>query len=562
MKACLRVLVVSLAFGVWTPAVWAATAVGDAGHYIMGRPKIYLHSPEGRAFKLTLHRFDWWIGGGWNRSDTPVKITAPDGKVVFEQVCEVTPEGYRIDVAAGPAGSYLLELDCRGTLNYYWIESDLDRSVLWTGVIQADIIKGQAALYTPFVPRTWYFWVPPGTERFTLWTENNSGRSQREDHGLTVFSPRGQRMTVLWGQANPDAPLTEVPGGRVRVQQAEILVEPGSAGRFWSIEVRMGDSHLYSDIHFVLQGVPPYVARSPEEWFDPVSGRPAPMGVYDESEFVQSDLAEPKKPRLIQHWTPCPSLGDPDGCEIRTPARVALWNPENRPLRFVIGTYLPRNLYPERGELAGHGWKELPLEEHDDAAVKVVGAVGGRVVLDDRLPLRHLHGGERGERTLATGAGVATIDIADAEHFWLYTYPATPLVMLGATQEGGWQRFHLEAGAPRDWFFHVPRGTKEFAVRVKAREPNDVLQLAVCAPDRTMGMIFGQAGETTVQVPVGLDGKIWHIRPEFAGATRFAPAQGRPRFPSAAIELDLRHVPGLLAPTWEQWFDPAAHTQR
>ncbi|OPZ23195.1 MAG: hypothetical protein BWZ02_03298 [Lentisphaerae bacterium ADurb.BinA184] len=485
-----------------------------------------------------------------------MKITAPDGKVAFEQVVDVTPQGFAIAVPAGAPGTYRLDMDCRGTLNYYWLESDLERSVLYTGAINTDIINSQGALYTPFVPRTWSFWVPAGTERFTVWTHNNSGRSHREDHGLTVFSPRGQRMTVLWGQANPDTPATEMPGGKFQVQQAEVLVEPGSAGRFWSIEVRVGDSHTYSDIHFVLHGVPPYVARSPEEWFDPETGRPPDVKLYDDSEFVQSDLADPKQPRLIQHWTPCPALGDPDGCEIRTPARLALWNPDDRPLRFVIGTYLPRNMSPDRGEKAAHGWKELPIEEHDHAQVRALGA-GGSLLFDDRMPLRHLHGGERGERTLRTGAGVATLDITAAEHFWTYTYPGTPLVMIGTPQEGGWQRFTFEAGTPRDWFFSVPRGTKAFAVRAQSLEPGDVIQVAVCAPDRTMGMIFGRAGETTVEVPDGMDGRVWHVRPETAGASRFAAEAARPRFPNPTVQLDLRGVPGLLAPTWEQWFDPA-----
>ena len=76
------------------------------------------------------------------------------------------------------------------------------------------------------------FWVPPGTTSFRVRSQNNSGRSQREDHGITLFSPRGQRMAVLWGQANP-LPRDQRPDDRNwrDAQVAEVLVEPGAAGR-------------------------------------------------------------------------------------------------------------------------------------------------------------------------------------------------------------------------------------------------------------------------------------------------------------------------------------------
>ena len=37
---------------------------------------------------------------------------------------------------------------------------------------------------------------------------------------------------------------------------------------------------------------------------------------------------------------------------------------------------------------------------------------------------------------------------------------------------------------------------------------------------------------------------------------RFTGTMAEPRFPSLDLTVDLAGVPGYLAPTWEQWFDP------
>jgi len=536
----------------------AGSAVGDAGHYLSAGTRVCLLNPTGEAFHVTLARFVWWIGGGWNRPDFKVRLTDPGGKVLLDETRSVDDAGHRIDVPAGAKGAYTLDVSPAGTtLSFWYVTASLPRAVAWTGPGSGDAVQARWFLCNPFVPRKWYFWVPAGTKKFTLRSQNNSGRSQREDHGMTIFSPRGQRVAVLWGQANPDEPEQDF-GDKVRrrAQQATVLVEPGAAGRFWSVEVRMGDSHTYSDVNISLEGVPPYLARSPEEWFDADTGEVPAVSPYDDEEFVQSDRSEAakKKDPLIQHWTPCPALGDPDACEIRCPARVALWNPDGRELKFVIGTYLPRNMFPGTDPKTGKA-TELPEDQHDHADVKVV--AGGRTVLDERLPLLHLHGGERTARQLATGRGVATIDVAAAEHFWMYTYPATPLVMVGREVEGGWRRFAFEAGTGRNWYFFVPRGTKAFRVRAAAAHEGDVMRLEVNAPDRVMAAIYDRQGEREVVVPEGLDGKVWHVRLDFGGATRFGAGLPRARFPSLDVTLDLKGVPGLLAPTWEQWFDPA-----
>ncbi len=542
----------------------AGTAVGDAGHYLTAQTKVFLNNPQGKAFHLTLYRFQWWIGDGWNRPEFKVKLTAPNQQVLLDKTCKVTDDGYKINVSAGNPGVYTLDVDPGGTLNYWYMTSSLAQSVAWTGPLEGDAVKSRWFIGNPFVPRRWYFWVPKGCKNFAVRSQNSSGRSQREDHGLTIFSPRGQRMAVLWGQANADAPQVQLGKVKRRIQKAEVLVEPGSTGRFWAIEIRMGDSHTYSDVSVNLEGVPPYLARSPEEWFDAKTGKKAPVELYDETEFVQSDRTKKgqAKDPLIHHWTPCPALGDPDANEIRCPAKIALWNPENRPLRFVIGTYLPRNMFPSPEQKKKHGWTSLPEKEHDHAKLRIVAKKTGKKILEANAPLLHLHGHERWVRNLETGKGVAIMDVTKAEHFWMYTYPATPLVMIGQKVGTGWHCFKLEAGTARNWYFYVPRQTKQFFLRASAADHTDVMRLEVGAPDRVVAMIFGNKGKLTVKVPAGMAGKIWHVRLDFGGATRFISRLPGPRFPSMNISLALKGVPGYLAPTWEQWFDPKNPSKR
>lgn len=537
-------------------AAHADTALGDAGHYLTRRPPMYVLNPDGRAFHFTIYRFEWWIGEGWNRSDFHVEVFNPDGELVFNEGLTVNADGTRVDVKGGKPGVYRLDVDSRNGLNFWYLACSLDRSVIPATLRDPADKQSPTWCFNPFVPRRWHFFVPAGTERFTVRALNTSGRSHREDHGLTVLSPRGQRMAVLWGQANPDSGMEPVGDRAFAQQSADILVEHGSAGRFWSVEVRMGDSHTYSDINLILEGIPPYIARSPEEWFSPETGEPAPSALYDETEFVQSDRPQTGgKGQLVQHWTPCPALGDPDACEIRCPADIALWNPEGRELRYVLGTYLPRNMFPSAEDKAKHGWTSLPHEAHDHGRLRIRNA-RGKDIFDERVPLLHLHGHDRWDTTVDTGPGVARVSVTGAEHFWTYTYPGTPLVMAGQKAEGDWSRFRFEAGTARNWYFMVPRGTRRFAARVAAAHADDVVHMHVNAPDRTVAIVFGNSGEREVDVAEGLDGKIWHVRLDFGDATRFTQKAGDPRFPSLDLTLDLKGVPPYLAPTWEQWFDP------
>ncbi len=535
----------------------AAVQLGDAGHYLTAQPEIRVLNPDGRAWSLTVHRFPWWIGGGWNRTDLGVTVTGPGGEAAFAGTVEA-PESATVQIPAGAPGVYRVDVDAHSGLNFWYLSCTLDHAVIKV-VAKESYTIAPLAQFNPFVPRLWHFWVPPGTERFRIRAFNVRGRSHREDHGLTVYSPRGQRMAVLWGQADlQNAPKLTIGKETLAAQEADIVVESGTAGRFWSVEIRMGDSHTYSDINLTLDGVPPYLAQTPEGWFDPETGKLPAVPVYDESRFVQSDTEKGQPgPGGIQHWTPAPSLGDPDGCELRCPARLALWNPENRPLKLVIGTYLPRNMFPQQEKDEKGRWKGLAEADHDHAAVTVTGAAG-KALFDRRVPLLHLHGGERWQTNLITGAGVARIDVREAEHFWAYTYPATPAVLIGAPAGDGWSRFTVEIGTARNWYFRVPAGTARFQVRFATDRPADIADFKVNAPDRTVAAVAAHQGTFMIEVPPGLDGTVWHVRCDFGGATRFEARADAPRFPSLVLALDLAGVPPYLAPTREQWFDPEA----
>lgn len=554
VRSALFILGTAAAICCLPPGAAAGTVVGDAGHFLRYVPKVYFYNPDGRAFTVTLHLMRWPIPS-WNPSSVTLRLSDPAGQAVVDGTVAVEGPAKTLEVAAGPKGAYLLEMNLPAKHPFhgldFWVESSLDRSVVFTGdprepEVVGNAMAGRWLIVQCSVPRRWWFWVPPGTKSFTActqWIQNY--QSQREDWGITIFSPRGQRVRRLWGDLDLDRGRPfDTP--QSRTASTIVNVEPGAAGRFWCAELRFADSHNYSKISFSLEGVPPYVARSPEEWFDPTAPVALPeVPVYDDDAFMQfaPDARTTAAWPWLQHFSPCPSLGDPDGAEIRGEATFALWNPEDRPLKFKVGCYLPR---------------DMGSKEPHRATLKITGA-DGKLVVDRQEPIEHLHG-EHGapEPIPAMGKGVAKVQIAGVERWFAFTYPATPLVLLGRDAGEGWARFDIEVGTARNWYFFVPRGTASFAVRASVRHDTDRLLLEVNAPDRTVEMMYGRKGELTVAVPPGLDGKIWHLRVDIgSGSVMVTDGGPESRYLGIYSTLDLKGVPGLLSPTWEQWFDPA-----
>ena len=65
-------------FGLLATRAGAASALGDAGHFIVLTPDMYANNPTGAAFTVTLHRHVW--PADWaNNGDYRVWVWGPDG---------------------------------------------------------------------------------------------------------------------------------------------------------------------------------------------------------------------------------------------------------------------------------------------------------------------------------------------------------------------------------------------------------------------------------------------------------------------------------------------------
>lgn len=519
-----------------TPATSARadTAIGDAGHYVSYSPRIHMLNPTGKAFTVTVEKMHWGHGA-WNSGDIAARITDPQGKVVVEGKHPLNDARWSFEVPAGPAGVYKVE----PTGNCY-VTSTLDHSVVWTGEPEKHIVEGRRLILAATVPRRWWFWVPADVEKFTVRAQRaDRYMSQREDWFTVVYTPRGQRIRALVGQPSVDKKPYR------QEQIAEVPVEPGTGGRFWSVRIAYGDSHNYSNVNLAIDGVPPYVARSPEEWFNPETGKQPDVPLYDPTPFIQAVPLEPMMKQRwpnLQHFAPAPSLGDPDGITMRDGGRFALWNPEGKELGFQIGTYLPRK-------------RDGNLPEAD---VKITGP-DGRTVLDQTFALQHIHhgAGKHSATMIQTGKGVAIVNVDKARRWFAFTYPATPAVLMGNKNDEGWRQFRFTVCTPRNWYFYVPEGTKQFQLGFEADHETDVVKMRICAPDRVVELLHDNSVDSaTVKVPEGLDGKMWYLRPEMAEVTRIRNDGPPYRYQEMPITLRIKGIEGYLAPTWEQWFDP------
>ena len=190
------------------------------------------------------------------------------------------------------------------------------------------------------------------------------------------------------------------------------------------------------------------------------------------------------------------------------------------------------------------------------AAVTITGAAGA-TVFEKKLPVNsggtgYDHGGHT--CIVKTGKGVARVAVSDIERWASFTYPATPLVLIGEGADGkdaaGWKRFRFSVCAPRNWYFFVPKGVKEFAVRFAADFPTDVLNVEVCA--RTGSWHSSMAGAGADRRRSG-----WARRQDLVcppvdrqrDADRLR-GPGRFRYQDSPMTFELKGVPGYLAPTW------------
>jgi len=525
------------------------TRIGDAGHYITGGTLVYLRNPDGRAFSLTFHRYNWPFEGGWNQRKLRVTVRGPSGAAVLDESVQTDEQGVTVEVPAGEAGVYEVDVNESTTLNYWYMESSLSKAVVWTGPGTGVAYRDEPwFMGTPMVPRVWWFWVPEGTKHFTLKAQSCVARSQREDHGLIIRSPRGQPMAALWDQPNPRVEDGEIVAGREppATQEAHVVVEPGADGRFWSLEIRLGGAHIYSDINLALEGVPPYLAATPSAWFNAKTGEVPRPSLYDDELFMREDIPKdaPREKDYYKYWMPAPAVGDPDGNEIRAVGRLAMWNPEGRDVDLKLRTYVPRGMQAiKRGE-APRPEANVAIESSD--GVVEMEASSSLLISDNA-------------RITLSEPKVYHVRVEAPEQFYAYSYPAVPTVLVGSEGgEGGWRDFQLNVGSLRHWYFRVPEGCEAFEVKVETLNESEHISLDINAPDRTLARIYGRGDTVTVPVPRGLDGEIWHLSLDVGSATRYRPSDGKARFNMIPITLSLRGIPAYLSPTREQWFNPEA----
>ena len=519
----------------------ASSWLGDAGHFFMRNPDIRVSNPDGRAFTLTVHRHMWPTGGGGNKGAYQIRALGPAGK---EAARGTIPSGSGdITVPAGDPRVYRIEIKPSG-YGLYWVESSLERMVV-CGEFHTENM----------LPRRWYFYVPQGTRRFTLKVWHHG--THRQDYGFFVVNPRGQRVDAVFGGKPLDmSPTSGMQPGFTRawkptVTSRSVDVDPGSAGRFWCIWAVGGDSHNYGGASISLEGVPSCFASAPEQWFDPDTGRPAPRLVYDESEIRRPDRRDEKgvwhEPYPVYICSPSPFLGDEDYNGWRGPHTIWLLNPENRPLTIGAGTYLAS-----------------PEEIRTPFRMRVT-SPKGKVLSDGEVKPRYDNHARRRILTIpASGAGVYRVGV-DAVRWFPWTEPATPVVIAGQPTEDGGARFSLETGTVRQWYLRVPEGTKQFRIGVQVKDPQHALRVEIHAPNRLVDELYAKGGarqEVVVDVPPRLSGLIWFLRTELGGSTRFVSGKGNPRHLTIEADIELHGVPGFLAPTWEQWFNPAPDNRK
>ena len=504
----------------------AASRIGDGGHFIEFMEYVYASNPDGKEFVFTVHR-DVSPAEWANQGDVPVAVLGPDGKEAARAAVKSGQGSATISLPAGTPGVYRLRLEG----GYTWVECSLERFVAGCGDWEMKEGPFKTFMVHAIVPRRWYFFVPKGTEQFQVKTTVMPFQSHKEDYGLIVMSPRGQRMAGLFGgkgrgveRALPNDPKPIV---------ATIEVDPGTDGRFWSIWACGGDSHNYSDLQLQVAGVPPYFAPAPEQWFDPRTGKPAEVTLCDET-------VGPKFRENFCLFTVAPFLGDLDYNGIRGPATIFLSNRENRAIDFRAGSYfLPAGRFPIRCR---------------------VHAPDGKLVADEQSFFAHSEPMEWARVAIpAAGAGTYRIE-AEAGRWLAWTEPSVPMVLAGEPTRDGGKRFSLEIGIARHWFFKVPAGTKQFHVGAKVENPAHALLMEVHAPDRLMDVFCvrgGRPADEAIDVPEGLDGKTWFLRLEVGSATRFISDDPRnPKHVRINVDLTLHGVPGYLSPTWEQYFEP------
>ena len=497
--------------------------LGDHGHWLRHDQTVYLNNPTGREFSLTIHRHMQYPPP----QQMTMQIFSPSGRVIVDATF---PEGIGDTMVKTPAsgpGVYKAVFRSAGA-QYFFVKSDLAGMVVYAGDTNAS--NPTRFHVMDHLQRRWWFFVPAGVKEFQIVPTFTQGTSNREDMGIVVYTPRGQRTRIFWGDAS--LAVDSGPGGRAsrRIAAAiRVPVEPTMDGRFWSLELCNGDSHWHADNEFVLRGVPPYLAQSPDMWFNPIDGKTAKINLpaFDKT----------MEPARFSQGMPNTFMGDQSYVGMRGPHRVFLKNGAGTAITAGMGMYVLH-------------------EEPWTGEAKAVGPDGNELAAMS-FKEEQWHNNERHLAIPAAAPGVWRMDL-DGNHWFFWTEPALAMVLSGP--KAAPDTFELELIGPRNWYFSVPKGVRKFEVALACPRPGDAAVCEVNAPDRCMRVVEAASGETetrTVTVPEGLDGRIWFLRiGPSSGAFLGGEDPNQYHRPTVNARLTLRGVPAYLAPTWGQWFDP------
>ena len=523
--------------------VQAGSRIGDGGHFLMGGVGIHANNPTGKPFTVTVHRHIWASHPMYNEGAYRITVLDPADKAVAAGTIPSGKSKAVLNVPKGAAGVYRIRYSGAG-YSLSWIECSLDQMVAAAGDWEMKAGYAKTFALHAMTPRRWYFHVPPDVKEFKIKTTGGIAfTSTREDWGYFVMNPRGQRVNAVFGGVPPrDSQRDPLVKNGYIIDERTIYVDEGTAGRFWSLWVTGGDSHSFADLQILVKGVPPFYAPTPEQWFDPRTGKAPPRIVYDTAQIRapghNKDAEGRRLSRDHYQWAPSPFLGDEDYTGMRGPHSVFFRNPEGRAIDFGTCAYVisPKSRVPVRYRVFAPGGKKI-LDKADSFAWRDSSRV--------HIP--------------AAGKGVYRVDV-DCKEWYAWAEPVPPMVLAGRPTKTGGARFSLQIGIARHWFFKVPKGVKEFGVTVNVPDPNHALLTEIHAPDRMVDVVYARGPrprEVKVAVPPGQDDKVWFLRTEVGSMTRYLSVDAaRPKRVRIDADIDLDGVPGFLAPTWEQWFLP------
>jgi hypothetical protein len=186
-----------------------------------------------------------------------VKVLSASGQLVGEGKCDTDDKH-----------DFTFPLVGKGAVQFNVVIDDDQRGV-WT--LKGDDLQIVTKTSPDFriggVGRSrYYFMVPQGTAEFRIKLVGvHTG-----PYGAVVLSPAGRLVDVFQG-SNPGTALIKGSEGADNPRPnhpelGELVIKPAAAdtGKIWSVILSAG-----GDIGFELVGVPPYLALSPEDWFQP-----------------------------------------------------------------------------------------------------------------------------------------------------------------------------------------------------------------------------------------------------------------------------------------------------